>query len=446
MHLIECMNWQGDIMNIFVDVLIVGTGVSGLYSALNLNSDLSIILVSKNSISETNTFLAQGGISTARNIRDIPLFVEDTLKAGQYLNDNAAVKVLAEESISNINQILELGMPLDKEDTELSYTKEGAHSINRIVHAKDRTGKELAESLIKEVKKRSNISIYENSYLVDILKENNICCGGIIIKDNMQYNIYAKMVILATGGIGGLFKNSTNRLSITADGLAIALKNHIKLKNLEYIQFHPTAFYSKDTTKRRFLISESLRGEGGKLINCNGERFTDELMPRDIVTKAINDELKKTGTTHVYLDISFLPADYIVNRFPTIYNECIKAGIDITKSPIPVSPTQHYSMGGIQVDLYSKTNMENLYAVGEVSCTGVHGANRLASNSLLEGLVFSRRAAESINKVIYKISRRHPAFPQLDKSLTELQKENTDIILAEFKRRLVNLNDELVNN
>ena len=440
------MNWQGEDMDVSTDVLIVGTGVSGLYSALNLKSDLRIIIVSKNKITETNTFLAQGGISTARNIEDIPLFIEDTLKAGQYKNDNASVRVLAEESIADIKEILELGMPLDKDNCELSYTKEGAHSINRIVHAKDRTGKELAETLIKEVKKRGNISIYENSDLVDILKEDNICCGGIIIKDNIQYNIYAKEVILATGGIGGLFKNSTNQRSITADGLAIALKNKIKLKNLEYIQFHPTAFYSENTTDRRFLISESLRGEGGKLINSKGKRFTNELMPRDVVTKAINDELRKSGEDHVYLDISFMPSEYIKNRFPTIYKECIINGVDITKQAIPVSPTQHYSMGGIQVDLNSKTSMENLYAVGEVSCTGVHGANRLASNSLLEGLVFSRRAAENINKVVYTTTLKHKYSPKLSKSLKELQKENSQLILAEFRRRLVNLNNELVNN
>ncbi len=434
-------------MDFYCDVLIVGTGVSGLYSAINLNSDLKVIIVSKASLTETNTYLAQGGISTVVNVEDIPLFIEDTLKAGRYKNDFNAVKVLAEESRKDINKIMELGMPLDiVHDKDLSYTKEGAHSINRIVHAKDRTGRELAEVLINEVKKRSNIEIHENSFLVDLLKENDHCCGGIFIKDNVQCNIYSKEVILATGGIGGLFKNSTNQRSITADGIAVALKNGIKLKNLEYVQFHPTAFYSEDKTQRRFLISESLRGEGAKLLNHNGERFTDELQPRDVVSKAISEEIQRTGIPYVYLDISFLPADYIINRFPTIYEQCLKAGVDITKESIPVSPAQHYSMGGIEVDLNSKTSMDNLYAVGEASCTGVHGANRLASNSLLEGLVFSRRAAEQINTEIKDVQPRHPAAALIDESQEELEKENLDVLIEEFKRRLGTLNDELVDN
>lgn len=441
------MNWQGDSMNFFCDVLIVGTGVSGIYSALNLNRDLKIIIVSKSSLTETNTFLAQGGISTVVNVEDIPLFIEDTLKAGRYKNDYNAVKVLAEESMKDISRILEIGMPLDiVGDKGLSYTKEGAHSINRIVHAKDRTGRELAELLITEVKKRDNIDIHENSFLVDLLIENNSCCGGVFIKDNLQHSVYAKEVILATGGIGGIFKNSTNQRTITADGIAVALKNSIKLKNLEYVQFHPTAFYSEDNTQRRFLISESLRGEGAKLKNHKGESFIDELKPRDVVSKAISEEIQKSGVPYVYLDISFLPAEYIANRFPTIYDQCLKAGVDITKQPIPVSPAQHYSMGGIEVDLNSKTSLDNLYAVGEASCTGVHGANRLASNSLLEGLVFSRRAAEKINSEIQGITLKQPEVPVIDKSLEEIQKENMNILIAEFKRRLGPLNDELVDN
>lgn len=433
-------------MNLNCDVLIVGTGVSGLYSALNLNSELDVIVVSKTSLTETNTFLAQGGISTVLNIDDIPLFIEDTMKAGKYKNDYEAVKVLAEESRYDIDHIMEFGMPLDiVNGKDLSYTKEGAHSVNRIVHAKDRTGRELAQLLITRVKERPNVTIIENAFLVDLLVENNSCNGGIFLNDDGQLNIFAKETILATGGIGGLFRNSTNQRTITADAIAIALKNGIKLKNLEYVQFHPTAFYSKDDKYIRFLISESLRGEGAKLLNSKGIRFTDELQPRDVVSAAINEEIRVSGIPYVFLDISFLSKDYIINRFPTVYEQCMKAGVDITKEPIPVSPAQHYSMGGIEVNLNSHTSMDNLYAVGEASCTGVHGANRLASNSLLEGLVFSRRAASEINSEVNAIKEPDQKAPIITSTKSEIENNNMKILLEEFKRRLGPLNVELVD-
>ncbi|SKA72948.1 L-aspartate oxidase [Clostridium sp. USBA 49] len=433
-------------MDIDVDVLIAGSGVSGLYCALNLRADLKVLVLSKSKITETNTYLAQGGISTAKNEEDIPHFIEDTLKAGQYKNSLEAVTILAKESMRDINKLIEFGMPFDKISEKFSYTKEGAHSINRIVHSKDHTGQVVAETLINETKKRKNITIYENTFLVDILKLDNKCIGGILLKDNEQINVYSKVVILATGGIGGLFNNSTNQRKLTGDGLAIAIKNNIKLKDINYIQFHPTAFYEENNKDRRLLISEAVRGEGGKLLNSKGERFVNELLPRNIVTKAIMKEINESKIPFVRLDITFLGEEFIKFRFPSIYNECLNKGIDITKEPIPVSPAQHYFEGGIQVDVNSMTSMNNLYAVGETSCTGVHGANRLASNSLLEGLVFSRRAAENINKNIDNISNINIKVPKLQYELDEIQCNNRKIVVNELMRRSNELNAELFNS
>ncbi|GLC30026.1 L-aspartate oxidase [Clostridium omnivorum] len=430
-------------MNVKYDVLIVGTGVSGLYSALNLRTDLNILVITKSTITNTNTYLAQGGISTARNLEDIPLFIEDTMKAGKYKNKKEAVEILAKDSMCNIKAILDMGINLDRKNGELLYTREGAHSINRIVHHKDTSGKALADTLIEQAKRQKNITIWENTYLADILTASHICVGGIAIKEDRQINIHSKCVILATGGIGGLFNSSTNRRHITGDGISIAMKHNIAVKNLDYIQFHPTALYDAGDNSEKFLISEAVRGEGGKLYNTKGERFIDELLPRDVVSEAINKEIKKSSIPYVFLDISFLNSSYIKARFPSIYKECLSRDIDITKKPIPVCPAQHYFMGGIDVDLNSKTSIENLYAVGETSCTGVHGANRLASNSLLEGLVFSRRAALAINGLIDEIDiiRAIPPCIKSDINALKLEKQKSTINI--FKRRVIGLNDEL---
>ena len=421
-------------MNINCDVLIAGSGVAGLYCALNLDSKLDILVITKSSVDNNNTYLAQGGISTARDNRDIELFVEDTLKAGKYKNKLESVNILAKESIQNINQIISYGMNFDKVNDEISYTREGAHSINRIVHSKDKTGQELFNTLLKEVKKRNNIKIYEHTYLLDIINKDNKCFGGVVINNDKLIKIYSKVTVLATGGIGGLFKNSTSQRHLTGDGIAIAIKNNIYLKDVKYIQIHPTAFYEDYINDRRLLISEAVRGEGGTLLNSNKERFVDELLPRDIVTKYINKEMKKDKSEYVYLDITHKDKDYIKNRFTFIYDECLKKGVDITSEYIKVSPAQHYFMGGIDVDINSRTSMDNLYAVGEVSCTGVHGANRLASNSLLEGLVFSKRAAKDINLNIDNVN---------------LYEENIDINYKNinlYKEQIEIYNKELVIN
>lgn len=433
-------------MNKFIDVLIIGSGVSGLYCALNLRRDLNILVVCKDKISCSNTYLAQGGISVARGREDISAYIEDTLKAGKYKNDLDAVKVLTSESIENINSLIQMGVQFDRnEDDSLNFTKEGAHSINRIVHTKDNTGENIAKILIQKVKERENINVYEDTYCVDIIEKDKKCIGAILIREDEQVNIYSKAVVMATGGIGGLFNNSTNQRILTGDGIAAAVKHNVDLKDMNYIQIHPTAFYEEDTNQRRFLISESLRGEGGILTNVRGERFINELLPRDVVSEAVYRQIRETGTPYVNLDIRFLGKDYIVERFSTIYEECLKRGTDITKECIKVSPAQHFFMGGIKVDLHSKTSMENLYAVGEASCTGIHGANRLASNSLLEGLVFSRRAAIFINKIIDNIEIKVLPVNKLNKTIEEIADKNKVMVMKVIKEKGGKLDAELAS-
>ena len=321
--------------NKYVDVLIVGSGVAGLYSALNLRDDLDVMVVSKDKIDCTNTSLAQGGISVARDVNDVPYFIEDTLKAGQYKNDVQAVKVLTKESIENVDSLVALGLDVDKDDEgNWDYTKEGAHCVNRIIHTQDNTGENVEKTLVENVLNRKNIKVYEDTFLVDIIEKNNKCIGAILFKDNKQINVFAKSVILACGGIGGLYKNSTSQRILKGDGLAVALRHDVELKDINYIQIHPTAFYDESDDERRFLISESVRGEGGKLYNINGERFVDELQPRDVVSQAIFKEMEKTNSPYVLLDISFLDENYLKNRFSTIYNKCLEKGTDITKEPI----------------------------------------------------------------------------------------------------------------
>lgn len=433
-------------MNKFVDVLIIGSGVSGLYCALNIRKDLNILLVSKDKMECTNTYLAQGGISVARRKEDIPSYIEDTMRAGQYKNDLEAVKILTSESMVNIKKLIDMKVKFDRnENGNLDFTKEGAHSINRIVHTKDNTGESVAKVLISKVKKRKNIVVLEDTYFVDIIENKGKCAGAILIKGKNQINVYSKFLVLATGGIGGLFNNSTNQRILKGDGIATAVKHNIELRDINYIQIHPTAFYEEKKDDRRLLISESLRGEGGKLTNINGKRFINELLPRDVVSDAVYRQIRETETPYVNLDIRFLGKEYIINRFSSIYKECLNRGTDITKEYIKVSPAQHFFMGGIKVDLNSKTSMENLYAVGEASCTGAHGANRLASNSLLEGLVFSRRAANSINKNIDSIEKKIVIVDNIDKSIDELIEENEKLVRKVIKSNGGKLDDELLS-
>ena len=385
------------------DVLIVGTGVAGLYTALNLRDDIRILMITKDTFRDCNSYLAQGGISTSLGIFDEENYFNDTMKAGNYHNDTEAVKFLIKNSVENINNLVKMGVPFDRTEDNLRYTREGGHSEFRIVHVKDETGKSVTETLLNIAANKKNITMIENTTLIDLISKDNICYGGVLRDSNKTYNVNSKFTILATGGIGGIFNSTTNIESLTGDGLNIGLKNNIEIKDMEYLQLHPTVLYEPSAKGRKLLLSESLRGEGGIILNQNHEEFIDSLLPRDIVSTAILKEIEKTpDTPYVYLDMTKKSKEFLIDRFPFLYNQCLKRGYEMDKDLLPIAPAHHYCMGGIKVDLFSRTSMGNLYAVGEAS-TGVHGSNRLASNSLLEALVFGKQAAENINSKISEI-------------------------------------------
>lgn len=378
------------------DILIVGCGVAGLYCALNLPRNKKITVVTKNIAPKSDSFLAQGGICVLRDDEDYEAFYEDTMKAGHYENNPESVKIMIKSSKDVIEDLVSLGVSFEKNGEAFTYTREGAHSKPRILFHEDETGKEITSHLLEAAKARPNITLIENFTMVDLITQNNLCQGIIGHDIDGNYiNISADYTVLATGGIGGLFKHSTNYRHLTGDALALAIVHGIKLRHIDYIQIHPTTLYTKKHG-REFLISESVRGEGAILLNSKGERFVNELLPRDVVANAIFDQMKKEDSEHVWLSLAPIPAKEIKNHFPNIYKHCLDEGYDVTKEPIPVVPSQHYFMGGIDVDRYSKTSMDRLYAVGETACNGVHGKNRLASNSLLESLVFAKRAAKHI--------------------------------------------------
>ena len=375
------------------DVVIVGCGVSGLYCALNLPSEKQITIVTKSIASESDSYLAQGGICMLRDESDYESFYEDTMRAGHYENNPTSVDIMIRSSRTVIRDLVSFGVRFEMDGENFAYTKEGAHSQPRILFHEDETGKEITSHLLEAVLARDNITLIENFTMVDLICRGNECFGIVGHGADGKYQaIYGDYTVLATGGIGGLFSHSTNYRHLTGDALALALKHNIQLQHIDYIQIHPTTLYTKEEG-REFLISESVRGEGAILLNSKGERFVNELLPRDVVANAIFDEMKKEGSEHVWLSMAAIPETEIRTHFPNIYQRCLDAGYDVTKEPIPVVPSQHYFMGGIDVDSDSKTSMDRLYAVGETSCNGVHGRNRLASNSLLESLVFARRAA-----------------------------------------------------
>lgn len=384
-------------MNEYYDAIIVGTGAAGLYCALNLPKRKKILMLTKQGADLSDSFLAQGGICMLRGEDDYEDYFEDTMRAGHYENNKRAVNLMIRSSNDIIRDLLWRNVDFVRaEDGELAFTREGAHSRPRILFHEDITGKEITQTLLDQVKTKENIEICEYMTMVDIISKDNIC-GGVIAMDakNNVYPIRSQFVVLACGGIGGLFQNSTNYPHIAGDGLGIAMKHQVKLEHLDYIQIHPTTLFSHKPG-RRFLISESVRGEGALLYDKNGQRFTNELQPRDLLSQAIFEQMEKDGTDFVWEDMRPLGEKTIMQHFPNIYQHCIEEGFDPRKEPIPVVPAQHYFMGGIKVDLGSKTSMRGLYACGETSCNGVHGKNRLASNSLLESLVFARKAADDM--------------------------------------------------
>lgn len=406
-------------MEIKTDIVIVGTGVAGLFSALNLPKDKKILMITKSDIESSDSFLAQGGICVLRDRDDYDSYFEDTMKAGHYENREESVDIMIKSSPEIIKDLVGYGVDFEKNGEEFAYTREGAHSKPRILYHKDITGKEITSKLLAQVRKLENVTILEYTVMRDIIEEHGRCAGIIadmaigqkegdstgntIIRlmsgaQTQGMKIYADDTILATGGIGGKYRHSTNYPHLTGDALDISKKHGIRLEHLDYVQIHPTTLYSKKSG-RRFLISESVRGEGAVLYNKDKERFVNELLPRDVVTKAIHEQMEKDGTDYVWLSMEKIDRETIMSHFPNIYQHCLDEGYDVTKECIPVVPAQHYFMGGIWVDSDSQTSMEHLFAVGETSCNGVHGANRLASNSLLESLVFAKRAAAKITNI-----------------------------------------------
>ncbi|MBQ9783743.1 MAG: L-aspartate oxidase [Clostridia bacterium] len=388
------------------DIVIVGCGVAGLYCALNLPSDKRVVIVTKAEASKSDSFLAQGGICVLRDEADYASFFEDTMRAGHYENNRESVDIMIRSSREVIDDLVSFGARFEKDGEDFAYTKEGAHSHPRILFHEDETGKEITSHLLERVRERENITLVEAYTMVDLMCDGNSCYGIVGQDRNGDYSrIFADYTVLATGGIGGLFPHSTNYRHLTGDALALALKYGIRLQHIDYIQIHPTTLYT-EKEGREFLISESVRGEGAILLNAKGERFVNELLPRDVVANAIFAEMKKEGTSHVWLSLAPIPEEEIRTHFPHIYQHCLEEGYDVTRQPIPVVPSQHYFMGGIDVDRHSKTSMNRLYAVGETACNGVHGKNRLASNSLLESLVFAKRAARHLTEGYEKAEPR----------------------------------------
>ena len=382
------------------DYLIAGSGCSGLFCALHLPKDKQVLVITKSDSESNDSFLAQGGMCTLTCDEDYDSFFEDTLKAGHYENDKKSVDIMIRTSQSIVEELTGFGVDFQRDGYgNLVYTREGAHSRNRIVFHEDVTGKEITSHLLAEAKKRDNITIMEYVTLLDVIEQDNVCYGAVVkMKDGTIEKIAARQVVLATGGVGGAYKHSTNFKHLTGDGVAIAVKHGMKLRDINYVQIHPTTLYTKEPKERSFLISESVRGEGAKLYDKNGNRFVNELLPRDLLTKAILEQMEKDGTEFVWEDLRSIPREELYHHFPNIMQHCKEVGYDVTKECIPVVPAQHYFMGGIYVNYESKTSMDRLYAVGETACNGVHGKNRLASNSLLESLVFAKRAAQDISE------------------------------------------------
>lgn len=422
------------------DILIIGSGCSGLYCALHLPEELQITVITKSDLESSDSFLAQGGICMLRDESDYAGYFEDTMRAGHYENDKTSVEIMIRSSRQIIQELIGLGVDFQREeDGSLAYTREGAHSRSRILFHKDITGKEITGKLLEQAKKRPHIQLLEHTAMLDLISRDNICYGAVIRNaDGSTELVQAAYTILATGGIGGLYQHSTNFRHLTGDAIAAAIRHRIALKNIDYIQIHPTTFYTEAKEERSFLISESVRGEGAKLYDTHMQRFVNELLPRDELTAAILAQMEKDGTSFVWEDLRTIPEEELQAHFPNIIAHCAQRGYDVTKECIPVVPAQHYFMGGIQTDYNSCTSMERLYAVGETACNGVHGRNRLASNSLLESLVFAKRAAEDLakNGKALQLGQEIPVSVNLEVYAEDeiLKENNRKAVLAEIKK------------
>jgi len=442
--------------SINTDVLVIGSGIAGLFAALKIAPYANVILVTKKDRNESNTNYAQGGIASVISKEDsFDKHIKDTLIAGADLCNEKMVRIMVEEGPSRIKDLMDIGTHFSENEGRLDLALEGGHSKPRIVHAKDLTGREIESALVRKVNSLNNIRVIENTIAIDLITEHNIkklrsadpqsrtCWGAYVLdaKSGSVIKISSKATLLATGGLGQIYQHTTNPRIATGDGIAMAYRAGAKLANMEFIQFHPTSLYKKSSDffgEQAFLISEAVRGFGGKLLTKSGTEFMSkyderkELAPRDIVARAIDSELKKSGEEFVLLDITHKNKNEIINHFPNIYEHCLKLGIDITKEPIPVVPAAHYSCGGVMVDEFSRTSLKGLYACGEVAMTGVHGANRLASNSLLEAVVFANRASLDLKTFLTEQNVVFPDIPDWDDSGTLTAEENV-LITHNFK-------------
>ncbi len=388
------------------DFLVIGSGIAGLNFALKVSKYGKVTVITKKEIIESNTNYAQGGIAAVMEKYDsFTKHINDTLKVGCRLGNKKNIEIMVKNAPKEVKTLTELGIGFDRTHGKLDLTKEGGHSKRRIVHIRDVTGREIEETLVSHVRNNENIEVYEKHIAIDLIKNNDKCIGAQVldVKNNKIINIFSKVTVLATGGLGEIYLHSSNPKIATGDGVAIAHRTGAKIEDIEFVQFHPTALDKKNC--RRFLISETIRGEGAVLLNSNKERFMKkyhklkELAPRDIMTRAILKELKKGK---VYIDVRNHGDDFLKKRFPTIYRTCYECNLNITKQLIPISPVAHYSCGGIKTNSYGETNVKCLFAFGEVACTGVHGANRLPSNSLLESVVFSSRGIKKAKQYLKK--------------------------------------------
>jgi L-aspartate oxidase len=453
-------------MELKTEVLIIGSGIAGLYTAVQMAKFADVILVTKKEKSDSSTNYAQGGIASVLDSSDsYQNHINDTLIAGAGLCNRKHVEILVKEGPSHIKELMEIGAHFTTSQSGLDLAREGGHSHARIVHAKDLTGKEVERALIEYVANLQNVLVLENHLAIDLLTEHNIkklkdspidsrhCWGAYILDINKGkvIKIKARATVVSTGGLGQVYLHTTNPSIATGDGVAMAFRAGAKLGDLEFIQFHPTSLFypgAQSLREQAFLISEAVRGFGGILRNLSGERFMPkydqrlELAPRDIVARAIDSELKKSGDDYVLLDITHKPASEIKDHFPNIYQKCLSLGIDITKDCIPVVPAAHYSCGGIVVDEYGRTSLSSLYATGEASMTGVHGANRLASNSLLEALVFSARVAEGIQQQLKKGIEPLPEIPDWDE--TGVLTADEKVVISHSERELKQLMSDYV--
>lgn len=422
----------------FHDVLVIGSGAAGLTIAMELAGDNKVAVLCKSDPTEASTYYAQGGIAAVLDDGDsVKSHVDDTLVAGAGLCDEDAVRFTVENSRDAIHWLINQGVEFDKDETTQDYhlTKEGGHSYRRIIHAADATGKAVSTSLISRVKQHPNISLYANRLAVDLIKDKQKqrCIGAYVLNTTTgRVDVFqAKYVVLASGGASKVYLYTSNPDGSSGDGIAMAWRAGCRVANMEFNQFHPTCLYHPQA--KSFLVTEAIRGEGGVLLSPNGERFMHrfdsrgELAPRDIVARAIDHEMKRIGSDCMYLDISHKPADFITSHFPTVSKRCLELGIDITKEPIPIVPAAHYTCGGIMVDQHGKTDLDGLYAIGECTFTGLHGANRMASNSILECVVYARSAANDIKTKLKTTEMPSPAKPWDESKVTE---PDEDVVIA----------------